>query len=87
MNSYALDGISLADLQSQLSATQTALLQLGSGQKVVTVSYAQGNGSKSVTYSQASMANIRATIMELQAAIDRLQGGSGRVRRPTRPFF
>lgn len=82
-----LDGISLADLQSQLTAAQTAYLQLMSGRRVVTLSYTQGSGSKSVTYQQSSAPNVLALIMSLQSAIAKAQGQSTRVRAPMRAFF
>ena len=85
--SYALDGISLTDLQAMLSAAQTALGALMSGQKVVPVSYAQGDGSKSVTYQQASLPNLRMWIAEIQMAIGRLTGQRVIVRPPIRPYF
>ena len=82
-----LDGLSADNLQSQLTALQTAYLALMSGQKVVTASYTQGDGAKSVTYTASEKEGLLATIQMVQDQIRRLQGLRGSVRRPMRPFF
>lgn len=70
-------------LQEQLEATQRAYIELSSGAKVVTASYTQGDGTKSVTYTQASLGNITALIKELQAQLGIISHG----RRPIRPVY
>ena len=59
-----------------LGEAQSALQKLMIGGNPVTVSYAQGEGQRSVTYSRANMADLREWIGELNAAL-----GNGRQRR------
>ena len=63
------DGMSTADMQSRLAALQAAYFDLSTGAKVVTATYAQGDGSKSVTYAQTDLANIQRSILMLQKAL------------------
>ena len=63
------DGMSTADMQSRLAALQAAYFDLSSGTKVVTASYAQGDGTKSVTYQQTDLAQIMRSIEMLQKAL------------------
>ncbi|BCF88681.1 MULTISPECIES: gpW family head-tail joining protein [Paraburkholderia] len=63
-------GMSDAQLQAALAQAQQALIDLRTGEKAVTVSYAQGDGSRSVTFQQTSMANLRMLIAELQQALN-----------------
>lgn len=73
----AYDGRSRADLQAQLAALQSAYDQLISGQQVATASYAQGDGTKSVSF--------RATDLGLlEGAISLLQQKLGIIRRARR---
>ncbi|MBN9096070.1 MAG: phage head-tail adapter protein [Pandoraea pnomenusa] len=53
-------------VQQALTNAQAALIQLQSGQKGVSFSYAQGDGTKSVTYQQADIAALTALIRQLQ---------------------
>ena len=78
-----LAGISNADLQAQLAAAQQAYLELSSGSKVVTVSYAQGAGSRAVTYQQTDLGALQVLIRSLQQQL----GIIGRARRAIRPVF
>ncbi|TMV66769.1 phage head-tail adapter protein [Thioclava sp. BHET1] len=71
--------MSTAQLQAYLANAQQAYIELSSGAKVVTVSYTQGNGSKSVTYQQANLTNLTALIQQLQAQL-------GIIRSPRRPL-
>lgn len=82
-----LDGISLTALQSQLSALQQALFALDAGSYVVTATYTQGDGSKSVTYTAADRARLTQAILSVQTQIARVQGQRMNVRKPIRPFF
>ncbi|MBR8234612.1 gpW family protein [Burkholderia sp. AU42008] len=59
-----------AQLQDALAAAQEAYLDLRSGNKTVTVSYAQGDGSRSVTFQSTNVAAVRMFIAELQAALN-----------------
>jgi hypothetical protein len=72
-------GMSTAALQAALTNAQQAYLDLSGGAKVVTVAYAQGDGSKSVTYTAAQLQNIVALIKELQAQL-------GIIRHARRPI-
>lgn len=78
-----LYGMSTAQLQAALTAAQQAYVQLMTGGRVATVSYTQGDGQKSVTYQQTTMAALQAFIMELQSQL----GLVCRARRPMRPWF
>jgi monomeric isocitrate dehydrogenase len=78
-----LSGRSTAQLQADLASAQQAYIELSSGGRVVTASYTQGDGSKSVTYTQASMPNLMALIKELQAQL----GIICYARRPIRPTY
>lgn len=72
-------GMSTAALQTALANAQQAYIDLSSGAKVVTANYAQGDGSKSVTYTQANIADLVALIKQLQAQL-------GIIRRGRRPI-
>ncbi|WP_176330998.1 gpW family head-tail joining protein [Burkholderia vietnamiensis] len=65
-----LYGMTDAQLQAALAAAQEAYLDLRSGNKAVTVSYAQGDGSRSVTFQSTNVAAVRMFIAELQAALN-----------------
>ncbi|HET6606735.1 MAG TPA: gpW family head-tail joining protein [Rhodopila sp.] len=76
-------GMSTAQLQTALANAQQAYLDLSTGAKAVTLSYAQGAGSKSVTYQQTSLPNLVALIKQLQAQL----GIVHRPRSPMRPVY
>jgi hypothetical protein len=82
-----LDGIDVTVLQQRLQAMQLALLDLTSGAKVEVVSYAQGDGSRTVTYSKADIGSLTAAIVTVQSQIDRLSGQCVGRRAPMRPYF
>ncbi len=82
-----LDGVSVATLQTRLAAMQLAYLDLTTGGKLQVASYAQGDGSKSVTYTQANIADLTQAILAVQTQIDRLSGITRNRRAPLRPFF
>ena len=65
-----LYGMTDAQLQAALAAAQEAYLDLRSGNKAVTVSYAQGDGSRSVTFQSTNVAAVRMFIAELQATLN-----------------
>jgi hypothetical protein len=81
--SIALTGVPPATIQTWLGQAQQALQNLMTGQSVVTVSYAQGEGNRSVTYRRAEINTLRAWIMELQQAA----GTPCARRRPIYPRF
>ena len=62
-------GMAVAQLQAALATAQQALVDLETGAKVATVSYAQGDGNRSVTYARADSGRLRQLIGELQAAL------------------
>jgi hypothetical protein len=64
------DGMSTVDMQSRLAALQAAYFDLSTGAKVVTATYAQGDGTKSVTYQQTELASIQRAILMLQKALN-----------------
>jgi hypothetical protein len=78
-----LAGVPPATLQQWLVDAQTALHLLSIGGKPETVAYAQADGSKSVTYTRANLAQLQAHIVALQAAL----GLRSRSRRAITPFF
>jgi gpW len=77
-----LAGISTATLQQWLSDAQQAMHDLMTGAKGENYSYTQGDGSRSVTYTRASIPQLRAYISELKAQL-----GISRGRRPIRFRF
>lgn len=65
-----LYGLADAQLQKMLADAQQAYADLRSGTKVVSVSYAQGGGSRSATFQQTDMASLRMWILDLQKALN-----------------
>ncbi|CAN7420133.1 gpW family head-tail joining protein [Paraburkholderia hospita] len=63
------DGMITADMQSRLAALQAAYFDLSSGSKIVTATYNQGDGTRSVTYQQSDVAQIMRSIQMLQKAL------------------
>lgn len=53
-------------LQQALASAQLALIALQSGEKVVSASYGQGDGTKSVTYTPANIGALTLLIRQLQ---------------------
>lgn len=78
-------GMSDAQLQAAIAAAQQAMIQLRTGNKPVSVSYAQGGGSRSATFVATDLANLRMFIAELQQALN--PGMRIKRRRPMRPMF
>ncbi|UMR99576.1 gpW family head-tail joining protein [Escherichia coli] len=78
MNNYSgvFAGMSREQLQAALAEAQRAYIELLSGRRGVSFSYAQGDGTRQVTYSQASVADLVALTESLQLALGL------RVRRP-----
>lgn len=82
-----LDGQSADVLTARLALMQQAYLELVSGAKGASFSYTQGDGAKSVTYTQANIADLTQAIISVQTQIDRLNGVRINRRAPMRPFF
>lgn len=76
-------GMTQAQLQALLVQAQTAYSQLMMGTKGVTFSYAQGDGTKAVTYQATSVSNITAFMMQIQQALGMCCGR----RRPLYPVY
>ncbi|PMQ04171.1 hypothetical protein DyAD56_15900 [Dyella sp. AD56] len=78
-----LAGMPTAQLQASLAAAQQAYIDLSTGAKGESYSYTQGDGTKSVTYTRANLAQLAAVIQLLQAQL----GIVARPRNPMRPVF
>lgn len=65
-NTSVFAGMSTPVLQQALTNAQTALIALQSGQKIVSASYGQGDGTKTVTYTQANIGDLTMLIRQLQ---------------------
>jgi hypothetical protein len=78
-------GMTDQQLMAAISAAQQAYIDLRTGKKVVNVSYAQGGGSRSATFQQTDMANLRLLIAELQQALN--PGVRIKRRRPMTPYY
>lgn len=59
-------GMTTAQLQAALAAAQAAYLKLSTGALGVSFSYTQGDGTRSVSYTPANLANLVALIRQLQ---------------------
>jgi hypothetical protein len=82
-NTGLLAGLPTAKLQQALADAQQAYLDLSTGAKGASYSYTQGDGAKSVTYTQTNIAQLSALIRQLQAQL----GIVSRTRRPVRFRF
>lgn len=78
-----LAGRPTAQLQTDLANAQQAYIDLSTGAKGESYSYTQGDGSKSVTYTQANLGALTALIRTLQMQL----GVVTRGRRPARFRF
>ncbi len=78
-----LAGMSMSALQTALENAQQAYINLLSGNKGESFSYTQGDGTKSVTYTRANIAELSALIQLLQSQL----GVVERVRRPLQFYY
>lgn len=78
-----LAGMPRAQLERALADAQQAYLLLSTGSKYESVSFAQGDGSKSVSYTRANLAQLVMLIKTLQAQL----GLIPRARAPLRFLF
>lgn len=62
-------GMSKAQLSEALQKAQAALIELSTGKKGVSFSYTQGDGTRSVTYTQTTVKDLVALIQMLQAEL------------------
>lgn len=78
-----LAGRPIAQLERDLAAAQDAYVELSSGAKVANATYAQGAGSRSVTYTPADLPAVQNLIRTLQQQL----GIVSRARQPIQPVF
>lgn len=81
--SSLLAGMPRESLQISLTNAQQAYIQLSMGGKVENATYTQGDGSKSITYTRANIAQLANVIMMLQKEL----GIDVRPRQPLRFEF
>lgn len=72
-NCGLLAGMPTANLRKALADAQQAYLDLTTGAKGESYSYTQGDGSRSVTYTKANVADLAALIQTLQAQLGIVQ--------------
>ncbi|MDA5499775.1 gpW family head-tail joining protein [Yersinia aleksiciae] len=72
-----------AQLEAALNQAQQAYIELSAGSKGVSFSYAQGDGTRSVTYLQTNIGQLMGLIQLLQAQL----GVVPRPRRALRPRY
>lgn len=82
-NTSILAGMSPDALQAALAAAQAAFVALSTNAQVATVSYAQGDGQKMVTYAKADLGRLMLFIKQLQAQL----GIVPRPRRALTPVY
>lgn len=78
-----LAGMPRDQLQKSLEGAQKAYLELSTGSKVESASYTQGDGTRSVTYTRANIAQLANVIVMLQRQLGIVPRG----RQPLRPVF
>ncbi|MCW5760353.1 MAG: hypothetical protein KIS90_11360 [Phenylobacterium sp.] len=64
-----LAGMDEPVLRALLSSLQASLVELMSGSKVAKAAYTQGNGARSVEFTQADLGQLRMLIREVQAQL------------------
>jgi hypothetical protein len=67
-------------LRAALAAAQAAYMKLATGAQGVSFSYTQGDGTRSVTYSAANLANLAALIKQLQQQLGIICRGRAPIR-------
>lgn len=65
----AFAGMPVEQLRAALASAQAALIDLQTGKAYSSLSYAQGDGSKSVSKRVTSVAEVTALIAQLQRAL------------------
>ena len=78
-----LHGMSEDDLRVYLAALQKAYVELSMGAKVVSATYSQGDGNRSVTYRQPDISTVSMLIRQIQQQLGIIPA----VRRPLRFKF
>lgn len=69
LNAGLLSGMTNEQLKALLVKAQNAYIELQLGNKGVTFSYTQGDGTRSITYSQTSSAELSALILTIQCQL------------------
>ena len=77
-NTSLLAGMSDDQARAALAKAQAAYVDLATGSHGVSFSYTQGDGTRTVSYQQSSLADLLALIQLLQAQL-------GIVARPRKP--
>lgn len=75
-----LAGMDDGVLRQRLAQMQQDYLDLSSGRKAQSGSYAQGDGSKAVTYTQANIGQLVMAIRQLQAQLGIIPSARGALR-------
>lgn len=75
-----LAGMDQSVLRQQLAMMQQDYLDLSAGRKVQSAAYAQGDGSKNVTYTQANVGQLAMAIRQLQAQLGIITSPRGALR-------
>ncbi|ARK81014.1 phage head-tail adapter protein [Burkholderia pseudomallei] len=68
-NSSLLAGMDQTALQASLAEAQRVYIQLSTGAQEESLSYTQGDGTRSVTYTRANLAQLAAAIQLMQAQL------------------
>lgn len=82
-NCSLLAGLDPTVLQARLTQMQMDYLDLMSGRRLESASYAQGDGTRAVTYTKATIGDLAQAIRLLQSQL----GIVSRGRRAFRPMF
>lgn len=69
-------GLPLAQLQASLATAQNVLIAVVSGTQPVSVSYAEGQGHRQVTYNRTNADQLRQLIRDLQSAMGQKSRGA-----------
>ncbi|GBQ23114.1 hypothetical protein AA12717_1396 [Gluconacetobacter sacchari DSM 12717] len=75
-------GMTEAQVTAARNGAQQALIQLMSGKRPQSVNYAQGDGSRGVSFAAATQAELRQNIREFNILL-----GVAAPRRAMRPYF
>ncbi|MGP0906898.1 gpW family head-tail joining protein [Serratia sp. CY76391] len=81
VNCGPLAGMTREQMMAALAAAQEAYAALLLGNKGVSFSYAQGDGTRSVTFQGTSLANLQMFIRQLQQALGLCSCSGSRYQR------
>ncbi|KLU15122.1 MULTISPECIES: gpW family head-tail joining protein [Xenorhabdus] len=68
-NTRLLSGMSREQLKAALETAQSAYIELATGNKGVSFSYTQGDGTRSVSYQPTDLGHLLALIQMIQAQL------------------